>query len=111
MKILEPGDVVVFAFPGAINSKPRPAVVIPTVLYHKHRLDIIVGVLTSQIGKSTAPTDYVLQEWPQAGLHQPSALQSYFNMEMPSGLHLIGTLSERDWQGIQACLSCTLAIS
>lgn len=63
--MLDPGDVVVFAFPGAVDNKRRPAVVISTALYQTHRPDV----------------------------------------------RFIGKLSDRDWQGVQACLRLALALT
>ena len=99
-----PGDVVLVDFPGAVNTKKRPAVVLSTSLYHRHRPDIIVGLLTSQVSKATAPTDYMLQDWAAAGLHVPTAFRSYLLTLDNGTTPQVGKLSERDWKGVQACL-------
>jgi mRNA interferase MazF len=78
--MLKPGDVVILNFPGAIGVKRRPAVVLSTDIYHTHRPDVIVGLLTTNIEAATAPTDYVLKDWEAAGLHFPSAFRSYILM-------------------------------
>lgn len=96
---------------GAVDNKRRPAVVISTTLYHAHRPDIVVAVLTTQTGKATAPTDYVLQDRTQAGLRQTSAFRSYVVTAHHSDLRLIGHLSPQDWQGCQACVRLALAFS
>lgn len=75
--MLKPGDVVIVNFPGAIGVKRRPAVVLSTDVYHVHRPDVIVGLLTTNIESATAPTDYTLKDWEAAGLHYPSAFRSY----------------------------------
>ena len=41
----------------------------------------------------------------------PTASHSYFNREPSMGIRPIGKLSDRDLQGVQACLSRALAIS
>ncbi len=66
--MLEPGMIVVVDFPGVTGIKRRPAVVVSTVLYHTHRPDAIVGLLTSQVISAAGPTDYSLQDWKAAGL-------------------------------------------
>lgn len=109
MMPFNPGDVVVFAFPGAVDNKRRPAVVISTTLYHAHRPDVMVGLLTTQIGKATAPTDYLLQDRTQAGLRQLSAFRSYIVTAHHDDLRLIGHLSPQGWQGCQACFRLALA--
>ena len=67
----EPGDVVTVDFVGATGIKRRPAVVVSSRLYHTHRPDVILAVLTTQITTATAPTDYVLQDWAAAGSAAP----------------------------------------
>jgi mRNA interferase MazF len=106
----DPGDVVTVDFVGATGVKRRPAVVVSSILYHAHRSDLILGVLITQVTTATAPTDYILQDWSAAGLHRPSAFRAYFGMALLSAVQVIGHLSERDWQGVQACLARALAI-
>ena len=66
--------------------------------------EIALGVLTSQVSRATTPLDYVLADWASAGLRQPSAFRAYFGMATPAAVRVIGHLSTRDWEGIQACL-------
>jgi mRNA interferase MazF len=106
----DPGDVVTVDFVGATGIKRRPAVVISSALYHTHRPDLILAVLTTQIAQATTPLDYILQDWANAGLHRPSAFWAYFGMATPSAVQVIGHLSARDWQGVQDCLTRALAI-
>ncbi len=108
--MLDPGDVVIVDFPGAIGIKTRPAVVLSTSLYHTHRPDVIVGLVTTNIAAATAPTDYVFQDWVAAGLHQPSAYRSYLVTLDDGSLPPIGHLSDRDWQEVQARLKLALAV-
>ena len=70
---MQPGDVVTVEFPGVTGVKRRPAVIVSTNMYHRSRPDVILALLTGQVGDATAPTDYTLQDWAQAGLHRPSA--------------------------------------
>src|SRR5260370_13385219 len=106
---LRPGDVVLEWFQGAQGRKRRPTVVISTDLYHAHRPDIILAVLTTQLRQATTPLDYVLQDWAAAGLHQPSAFRVYLDMADPADVVRIGRLSDRDWQEVQARLRLALA--
>jgi mRNA interferase MazF len=108
--MLSAGDTVLVDFPGATGIKRRPAVVLSTPLYHLHRPDVIVGLLTTKVHMTTAPTDYVLQDWAAAGLHQPSAFRSYIVTPDDGSLPSMGRLSARDWQTVQACLACALAL-
>jgi mRNA interferase MazF len=69
---LKPGDIVIGAFPGAQMTKTRPAVVLSTEDYHRHRPDVVVGLITTQAPKPLAPADCALIGWRQAGLHTAS---------------------------------------
>ncbi|MGP0076581.1 MAG: type II toxin-antitoxin system PemK/MazF family toxin [Bryobacteraceae bacterium] len=60
---MKPGDVVVCAFPGALLTKTRPAVVLSTEDYHRYRPDVIGGLITSQAPTLLAPTDCALHDW------------------------------------------------
>lgn len=95
------GDVVTLEFPGATGTKRRPAVVLSSDLYHIHRPDVIVGVLTTNLASATAPTDYVLQDWGSAGLRAPSAFRAYLAIVPSSAIHRIGRLSDQDWDAVR----------
>jgi mRNA interferase MazF len=109
--MLNPGDVVIVDFPTRRGIKKRPAVVISTSLYHTHRPDVIVALLTTQVAKAIGPTDYVLQDWMAAGLHQPSAFRSYIVTLDDGRLPSVGQLSSRDWHAIQTCMNSAIAIT
>ena len=109
-KMLSAGDVVVVDFPGATGVKRRPSVVLSTPIYHTHRPDVIVGLLTTNVGAATAPTDYVLKDWAAAGLRLPSAFRSYIVTLDDGSLPSIGRLTDRDWQEVQACLARAIAV-
>ncbi len=109
--MLNAGDVITSSFIGVEGAKRRPGVIVSSSLYHHHRPDVIVALLTTKIAAAVTPLDHILQDWAEAGLYLPTAFRSYFNMELPAGLRLIGRLSERDWQAVQACLQRTLAAS
>ena len=74
---MNPGDVVIGAFPGVQATKTRPAVVLSNGDYHRHRPDVIVGIITTQVPPALAPTDCALLDWKQAGLHSPSYFRLY----------------------------------
>ena len=92
----DPGDVVTVDFPGARGVKRRPAVVVSSRLYHQHRPDLVLAVLTTNLPAASTPMDHVLQDWDKAGLHQPSAFRSYFGMALSSNVRVIGHTSDRD---------------
>ncbi|MCC6154793.1 MAG: type II toxin-antitoxin system PemK/MazF family toxin [Candidatus Hydrogenedentes bacterium] len=106
----EPGDVVVTVFPGADQTKRRPAVVLSTARYNAKRPDIMLGVITSQLHTARTEFDCALHDWKQAGLHQPSAFRS-FVITIPARAIIarIGKLSENDWHSVQSCAAKALA--
>ena len=108
--MFESGDVVVVDFPGVLQTKRRPAVVVSSGEYHRHRPDIIVGLLTTQVVKATAPTDYVLQDWEASGLRYPCAFRSYLATLPVSSAEYVGSCSERDWLEIRQHLLRALAV-
>jgi mRNA-degrading endonuclease toxin of MazEF toxin-antitoxin module len=107
---IRPGDVAVVEFAGAWETKRRPVVIVSSALYHEHRPDVILGVLTSRVDAATGPTDYVLKDWAEAGLTRPSAFRAYLNTYPSTAARVVGHLTGRDWQEIQARLSLALAV-
>jgi len=107
--LFNPADVVVIDFPGVTGVKRRPAVIVSSAVYHTSRPDVIVGLLTSQT-VALGPTDYMLQDWVQAGLRVPSIFRSFF-ATLPASTPpvLVGRLSDRDWQGVCACVRLAFA--
>jgi mRNA interferase MazF len=91
------------AFPGAKVTKTRPAVVLSTDEYHRHRPDVIVGLITTQAPKPLAPTDCVLRDWKYAGLHAAPYFR-LFPVTLPQReVRLIGRLSDSDWASVRVC--------
>ena len=112
MAAQQPGDVVLFNFPGVKETKPRPVVVISTDVYHKTRPDVVLGLLTSQTSDPLGPTDYLLQDWAAAGLHQVSVFRAFL-ATIPSSqmIRQIGQLTDRDWKEVQIRLRIALAVT
>ena len=107
---LEPGDIAIAEFAGARETKRRPVVVVSSTLYHQNRPDAILAVLTSRVDAATGPTDYVLKDWAEAGLTRPSAFRAFLNTYPATAARVVGHLSDRDWQQIQARLVLALAV-
>lgn len=103
-----PGDLVTVDFPGVTGVKRRPAVVLSSETYHSLRPDVIVGLITTQT-RVLGVTDYELQDWASAGLRSASMFRCFIVTLPPSAnLVVIGHLSERDWQGVKACVKVSL---
>lgn len=100
---MKPGDVVVGAFPGALVTKTRPAVVLSTEEYHRHRPDVVVGLITTQTPAPLAPTDCPLRDWKQAGLRAASYFRLFPVTLSQREVRLIGRLSDSDWETVREC--------
>ena len=110
-RTLESGDVVLLDFPGIKQTKRRPAVIVSTALYHRQRGDVVVGLITSQIGSATTAMDYLLQDWVAARLRQPSAYRTFLITVPRSAItSRIGKLSTRDWHSVRKCLRLALNV-
>ncbi len=109
--MLKAGDVVTADFPGVTGVKRRPAVVVSSETYHRHRPDVILSLLTTQLAHATGPTDYVLQDWSQAGIRRPSACRAFLATIPAATVAPIGRLSDRDWLEVQARLRAAIAVN
>lgn len=108
---MTPGDIVTVDFPGVTGVKRRPAVVVSTPQYHRHRPDIIVALITSQVQNATTPLDYVLQDWQAAGLHRESACRVFLTTLPATSAQPVGHCTDRDWRAIQTRLARAIDIS
>jgi len=105
----DPGDVVTVDFVGATGVKRRPAVVVSNDEYHNERPDVILGLITSNIQSATGSFDHVLSNWQAAGLRKASAFRAYFGMARDSDVHVIGRMSDSDWNEIRERVRRALA--
>ncbi|MDS3860747.1 type II toxin-antitoxin system PemK/MazF family toxin [Thermosynechococcaceae cyanobacterium BACA0444] len=95
-------------FPGVTGIKRCPAVVLSAEIYHSIRPDVIVGLITTQ-AKIVGATDYRLQAWAMAGLRTTSIFRCFIvTLPLSANLVVICHLSERDWQGVKACVKTSL---
>jgi len=98
---MNPGDIVWIDFPGIVQTERRPAVILSSASYHTTRPDIIVGLVTSQTTKSTAPTDFLIQDWQTAGLRVPSAFRAFIvTLPRSAVVSTMGTLTPPDWNEV-----------
>ena len=106
------GDVIWIEFPGVVQTKRRPAVILSSAAYHANRPDIIVGLVTSQTSKATSPTDYLIQDWQAAGLRVPSSFRSFI-VTLPASavVSTMGTLTSKDWTEVVARIKLALELT
>lgn len=93
------GDIVLVAFPftDQVRSKKRPAVVVSSDAYNRHRPDIILMAVTSQVRRTQGFGDVIVQNWQAAGLLKPSAIKPViFTVEKPIILKRLGRLKVDD---------------
>lgn len=95
---------------GALETKVRQAVVIASSTYLVERPDVLVGILTTKLPKTTASTDCVLMDWQLAGLRTESYFRAYVLTTHHSELTVIGHLSDRDWNRVKACVRAAFSI-
>lgn len=105
---MKPGTVVTVDFRGATGVKRRPAVVVSSSVYHDERPDVILAVVTSQVEKSNAKTDYLLSDWSSANLTKPSAVRIFLLTSPKTSVIKIGELSENDWGEVQKRLKISI---
>lgn len=109
---MNPGDVVWIEFPGVVQTKRRPAVVLSSSAYHSTRPDIIVGLITSQTAKSTSPTDHLIQDWQVAGLRVPSSFRAFIvTLPRTAVVSTMGTLARADWNEVVARVKLALELN
>lgn len=105
------GNVITVDFPGALEIKRRPAVVVSTDTFHSTRPDVVLALLTSQTSGATGQTDYLLRDWHNAGLHRTSAFRAFLATVPVISITVIGHLSGHDWREVQSRLRIALAIA
>ena len=84
--------------------------VIASSTYLVERPDVLVGILTTKLPKTTTSTDCVLMDWQLAGLRAESCFRAYVLTTHRSELTVIGHLSERDWARVKSCVRAAFAI-
>lgn len=109
---MNPGEVVWIDFPGVVQTKRRPAVILSSASYHSTRPDVIIGLITSQIVKATAQTDHVLNDWQSAGLRVPSAFRAFLVTLPQSSIgSTMGELSPADWSQVASRVKLALDVT
>ena len=79
----------------------RPAVVLSTAVYHRHRPDVVLGLITTRPPDPVCPTDCEIKNWRVAGLHVPSCFRLYLVTLLQRNARVVGRLEDDDWQEIR----------
>lgn len=102
------GDVVLVPFPFTDHTavKKRPAVVVSSAAYHRHRIDVIVMAVTSQTSPMpTKPDEVIVAGRQKAGLPRPSIVKPVLaTLDRRLILRRLGELQERDRDAVRDAL-------
>lgn len=93
------GDLVLVPFPFTDLSmvKTRPALVVSSDTYQQARPELLLAYVSSQVSKADKTLDYLLLDWREAGLPQPSFVRPKIAAIEPALVaHRVGQLSIRD---------------
>jgi hypothetical protein len=81
--------------------KTRPAVVLSTAIYQRHRPDVILGLITTKPADPLCPTDCGIGDWKSAGLHAPSWFRLYLVTLLQGDVRVVGRMADSDWQEVR----------
>ena len=96
------GDVVLvdFGFANGTGSKKRPAYVLSSRAFQRHRRQVTLGVITSRLD-ARFPGDWIIKDWEAAGLHHPSRAPAVLRTVSISLIEKpIGRLLDTDLDGL-----------
>ena len=92
--------------------KTRPAIVISSTAYQAVRSELLLAYVSSQIAKATSLIDYLLSDWKQAGLPNPSFVRpKVAAIEPRLVVHQVGQLSIRDSEEVDRRLRLAMALT
>ena len=107
------GDLVLvpFRFTDQTATKMRPAAVISSAAYHRHRPDLLILAVTSQTRPVQGFGEATVAKWHQAGLLKPSVMKPVIaTIDRALVLRRLGRLEDEDNQSMQQLLSAILAL-
>jgi mRNA interferase MazF len=102
------GDVVLVPFPFTDQTavKKRPAVVVSSAAYHRHRVDVVVMAVTSRTSAAGAALgEVIVVEWERTGLLRPSIVKPVLaTLERRLILRKLGELKQRNRDAVRGAL-------
>lgn len=107
------GEIVLILFPftNLTATKTRPAVIVSGELYHRHRSELLMAYVSSQMAKVNPLLDYSLADWKIAGLPKPSFVRPKIAaIEASLVVHQVGKLSPRDLAEVDRCIRRAMAL-
>ena len=113
MTSFEFGDLVLVPFPFTDQSatKKRPAAVISSADYHRHRPDLIILAVTSQLRPTAAFGETAITKWKEAGLLKPSVMKPVVaTVERGLVLRNLGQLRDQDREKLRRILRVVVGL-
>src|SRR5690606_5390893 len=107
MTSFEFGDLILVPFPFTDQSasKKRPAAVISSADYHRHRPDLIILAVTSQLRPTAAFGEAAITRWKEAGLLKPSVMKPVVaTVERGLVLRKLGRILDHDRERLRKIL-------
>ena len=104
------GQVIVVNVPFSdqSGSKPRPALIISTEVFHRHLLDVIVCPISSQprYYQRPGPGDHPLRHWRALGLRYASTVRISNILAVEKNIirRVLGMLSQDDLERVDESL-------
>jgi len=101
------GDVVKVTFPfdDKAESKLRPAVIVSSDLYHRHRPNVLVMALSSRLPANQNIGEFIVNDLKQAGLDRPTRIKAVIASASNERLReKIGSLSAMDQESLRHLL-------
>lgn len=105
------GDLVLvpFQFTDQTATKKRPAAVISSAAYHRHRPDLLILAVTSQTRPVQAFGEAAIAKWHQAGLLKPSVIKPVIaTIDRALVLRRLGRLEDEDKHSMRQLLRAIL---
>ena len=111
----KPGNVVMvrIRFTDNAKTKRRPAVILTDDSYHNSRADAIIVALTSSSHAMANMYygDYVLSDWKEAHLPQPSKVKGVIQtIDRATIEQTFGALSDNDFNNLKDCIRTMLCL-
>jgi mRNA interferase MazF len=107
------GEILLVPFPFSDQSsvKQRPALVISSDDFQVRSPDLLIIAITSQVGGSLKPGEFLIRDWQHAGLLKPSAVKAAIaTIEVQLVRRRLGCLSDHDLQELNQSLRALLAL-
>jgi mRNA interferase MazF len=108
------GDILLVPFPFSDQSaaKQQPALVISVDVFQEQGPDLLIMAITSQLGGPLKLGEFLIRDWPSAGLLKPSAVKAAITtIEAKLVRRRLGCLSDHDLKQLETSLCGLLGLA